>query len=122
MLGGEKEDMAGFFARQHHRFRKLMPVRYLGVRIAGEGLIEDLSLSGSHVNGNTPVYLGMPLALQVFVPGDSSPVRVERAIVKWVKGSDFGVEFDEPQPAVTNKISMTIARLEETEDGLFRKF
>ena len=96
-----------------------MPVRYLGIRMAGEGLIEDLSLSGSHISGNAPVSLGMPLALQMFVPGDPNPLRIERAFVRWVKQSEFGVEFDEPRPMVTNRISMTISRLAQTEHGLF---
>ncbi|MDF0642945.1 MAG: PilZ domain-containing protein [Nitrospira sp.] len=112
--------MTQFIARKDHRFRRLVPVRYLGVWMAGEGLIEDLSLSGSHINGNASVSLGMPLALQIFVPGDPNLLRVQRAIVKWVKGSNFGVEFDEPEPKVADRIGMTISRLAQTEHGAFR--
>jgi PilZ domain-containing protein len=107
--------MAGFFVRENHRFKKLVPVRYLGVRIAGEGIIEDLSLSGSYITGHAPVSIGMALALQIFVPGDPDPLLIERAIVKWVKGSAFGVEFDAPHPKVAARIIMAISTLVKTE-------
>jgi hypothetical protein len=43
--------MAGFAMRKNQRLKKLVPVRYLGDGIAGEGIIEDLSLSGSYITG-----------------------------------------------------------------------
>ena len=89
----------------------MVPVRYLGEGVTSEGIIEDLSLSGSYINGNAPVSVGMALALQIFVPGDPDPLLIERAIVKWVKGSEFGVEFDAPQPKVAERIIMTISTL-----------
>ena len=46
--------MAGFVMRKNHRLKKLMPVRYLRDGIAGEGIIKDLSLSGSYITGNAP--------------------------------------------------------------------
>ena len=39
--------MAGFVIRKHHRLKKLVPVRYLGDGITGEGMIEDLELTGA---------------------------------------------------------------------------
>jgi len=39
--------MTGFVLPKNHRLKKLVPVRYLGDGIAGEGIIEDLSLSGA---------------------------------------------------------------------------
>ena len=42
----------------------------------------------------------MELALQIFVPGDPEPLLIDRTTVKWVKGSEFGVDFDTPPPKV----------------------
>jgi hypothetical protein len=92
------ERMAGFAMRKNQRLKKLVPVRYLRDGIAGEGIIKDLSLSGSYITGNAPVSVGMALALQIFVPGDPEPLLIDRATVKWVKGSEFGMDFDTPQP------------------------
>jgi PilZ domain len=107
--------MAQFVMRKNHRFKKLVPVRYLGEGVTSEGIIEDLSLSGSSINGNAPVPVGMALALQIFVPGDPDPLLIERAIVQWVNGFAFGVEFDAPPPKVAKRIIMTISMLVKAE-------
>ena len=113
--------MAGFSMRKNQRLKKLVPVRYLGDGIAGEGIIKDLSLSGSYMTGNAPVSVGLLLALQMFVPGDPEPLLIDRAIVKWVKGAEFGVDFDTPQPTVAERITTVISTLVNTQHGSFRK-
>ena len=113
--------MAGFAIRKHQRLKKLVPVRYLGDGIAGEGIIKDLSLSGSYMTGNAPVSVGLALALQIFVPGDPEPLLIDRAIVKWVKRSEFGVDFDTPPPKVAERLTMVITTLVKTQQGPFRK-
>ena len=112
--------MAGFVMRKHQRLKKLVPVRYLGDGIAGEGIINDLSLSGSYITGNAPVSVGMTLSLQMFVPGDPEPLLIDRATVKWVKGSEFGVDFDLPQPKVAERITKIISTLVRTQHGSSR--
>jgi PilZ domain len=109
--------MAGFVMRKHQRLKKLVPVRYYGDEIAGEGIINDLSLSGSYITGNAPVSVGMALALQMFVPGDPEPLLIDRAIVTWVKRSKFGVEFDTHEPKVAERITQVIATLVKTQHG-----
>jgi hypothetical protein len=109
--------MAGFVMRKHQRLKKLVPVRYLGDEIAGEGIINDLSLNGSYITGNALVSVGMALVLQMFVPGDPEPLLIDRAIVKWVKRSKFGVDFDTPQPKVVERITQVISTLVKTQHG-----
>ena len=112
--------MSGFVMRKDQRLKKLVPVRYLGDGIAGEGIIKDLSLSGSYITGNAPVFFGMALALQIFVPGDPEPLLIDRATVKWVKGSEFGVDFDIPLPKVAERITKVISTLVKTQHGSSR--
>jgi hypothetical protein len=57
----------------------------------------------------------MALALQIFVPGDPEPLLIDRAIVQWVKGSEFGVDFGTPQPPVAERLMTVISRLVNTE-------
>ena len=113
--------MAGFAMRKNQRLKKLVPVRYLGDGTAGEGIIKDLSLSGSYITGNVPVSIGMELALQIFVPGDPLPLLIDRATVKWIKGSEFGVDFDTPQPSVAERITQVISTLVKTQHGSSRR-
>lgn len=103
--------MVRFVLRKDYRFKKLVPVRYQGDGIAGEGIIEDLSLSGSYINGSAPVSVGMALALKIFVPGDSDPLLIEATTVKWVKGRYFGVEFDTPQSKKAERIETAVSAL-----------
>jgi hypothetical protein len=113
--------VAGFVMRKNNRLKKLVPVRYLGDGMAGEGIIKDLSLSGSYITGNAPVSVGMALALQIFVPGDPVPLLIDRATVKWVKGSEFGVDFDTPQPKAAERITQVISTLVKAQHGSSRK-
>jgi hypothetical protein len=109
--------MAGFFVRKNQRIKRLVPVRYLGDGIVGEGIIKDLSLSGSYITGNAAVSIGAVLALQIFIPGDPEPLLIDRATVKWVKGSDFGVDFDTFESQVTERIAKIISKLVNTQHG-----
>ena len=113
--------MAEFIMRKNQRLKRLVPVRYLGDEIAGEGIIKDLSLSGSYMTGNTPVSVGMTLALQLFVPGEPEPLLIDRATVKWVKGSEFGMDFDTLQPKVAERITAIISMLVKRQHGSSRK-
>jgi len=109
--------MAGFVVRKGQRTKTFTTVRYRGDEIAGEGIIQDLSLSGSYITGNVPVSVGMALALQIFVPGDPELLLIDRATVKWVKRSKFGVNFDTPQPKVAERITQVISTLVKTQHG-----
>jgi len=112
--------MAGFFVRKNQRIKRLVPVRYLGDKIIGEGIIKDLSLNGSYITGNATVSIGAVLALQIFIPGDPEPLLIDHATVKWVKGSDFGVDFDISQSQVTERIAKIISTLVKTQHGSAR--
>jgi len=112
--------MAGFFVRKNQRIKRLVPVRYLGDRITGEGIIKDLSLSGSYITGNASVSIGAVISLQIFIPGDPEPLLIDHATVKWVKGSDFGVDFDISQSQVTERIAKIISTLVKTQHGSAR--
>ena len=113
--------MAEFVMRKHQRLKRLVPVRYRGDGIVGEGIIQDLSLSGSYLTGNAPVSVGIALALELLVPGNSEPLLIDRVTVKWVKGSEFGIDFDTPQPKVAERITQVISTLVKTQHGSSRK-
>jgi hypothetical protein len=92
-------------------------MRYFGDGVAGEGIIKDLSLTGSYITGNRPVTIGMVLALHIFVPGEAELLLIERATVKWVKRADFGVDFDTHEPKLAERITKVISKLVKTKHG-----
>jgi hypothetical protein len=95
-------------------------VRYVLDGIAGQGIIDGPSPSGCFISGNRPVFVGMALALQMFVPGDPEPLLIDRATVIWVRGAEFGVNFDTPKPKVAERITRVISMLIKTQHGSFR--
>jgi len=112
--------MARFVLRDGQQLKTFAPAQYRGDGIAGEGIIKDLSLSGSYIIGNTPVSVGMALALQIFVPGDPELLLIDHATVTWVKRSKFGVDFVNPQPKVAKRITQVISTLVKTQHGSSR--
>jgi hypothetical protein len=112
--------MTWFFRRKYQRLTRVVSVQYFLDGIAGEGIIDGLSLSGSYMTGNRPVSVGMVLALQMFVPGNPEPLLIDRATVVWVKGSEFGVYFDTPKPKVVERITTVISTLIKTQHDSFR--
>jgi hypothetical protein len=112
--------MAGFVLRKGQRLKIFATMRYFGDGVAGEGIIKDLSLSGSYIIGNAPVSIGMVLALHIFVPGDPELLLINRATVKWVKRADFGVDFDTHEPKVAERITQVISKLVKTQRGSSR--
>jgi hypothetical protein len=42
---------------------------------------------------------------------------IDRAVVQWVKGVEFGVDFNKLQPKVTERITQIISALVKTQHG-----
>lgn len=108
--------MTQFLLRKHTRFQESVPVRYRGHGLAGDGLLQDLSLSGARIRGITPVTSGMVLELAITIPGEPDPLRVDGAAVQWVRGLDFGVELA-PQRDVAQRITRLIADMVHRQHG-----
>ncbi len=109
--------MAGFILRKGQRLKTFATLRYFGDGVAGEGIVKDLSLSGSYITGNRPVSIGMVLALHIFVPGEAALLLIERATVKWVKRANFGVDFDTHELKLAEHITRVISKLIKTQHG-----
>jgi hypothetical protein len=80
---------------QRRRFRRhtiLLPVEIDG-RKGVKGLTDNLSLEGCRMNGNLALRRGQHLTLRLLLPGQESPIVVERAAVRWVVERDFGLQF-----------------------------
>ena len=60
----------------------------------GSGIAWNLSLNGWRVDGTHPVNPGTVVTLCIFLPGQHPTVFVDRAIVRWSRGQEFGVEVN----------------------------
>ncbi len=103
--------MAGYHLRTNQRFKEMVPLQYWREGPVGEGRLNDLSLSGASITGTVPVTVRMGLRVHLCVPGDPEPLLINRALVKWVKGLEFGVEFELLPAAVRAKLFRLISTL-----------
>ena len=62
---------------------------------AGEGVVEDVSMSGCKVRSTTPAIYAATLRLQVYPPGQPVPIEIQKALVRWTGDGQFGVQFSE---------------------------
>ena len=90
----------GYSIRKNSRFNTMYHVYYRGPDFIGNGVVHEISLGGCRIEGDHFVYPGLILSLAVFLPDEPKAVRVENAVVRWTRGSLFGlrtlrITFDE---------------------------
>ena len=78
--------------RRLTRHAIFLPVELDG-KTGMKGLTNDLSLEGCRINGNLAVRHGQHLPLRLHLPGQESPIVVERAAVRWVGEKNIGLQF-----------------------------
>ncbi len=59
----------------------------------GEAKVLDVSTNGCSAESSINVTIGMLLKLSLFLPDFKWPLRVDQAIVRWIDGKQFGLEF-----------------------------
>jgi hypothetical protein len=107
--------MSRYIERKSNRIKTFATLRYRGYKLAGEGIIKNISLTGSHIIGNVPVSVGRVLSLQILVPGIPELLVIDCVTVKWVKRAEFGVHFDSPKPEVAERIIQVVSMLAKTQ-------
>ena len=60
--------------------------------IEGEAHVMNISTGGCRAESEINVAEGLQIVVVLHLPGQS-PVKIERAAVRWVKGSTFGLSF-----------------------------
>lgn len=83
-----------FYVRSFRRFPVQCSVYYSCESFQGSGIAWNLSLNGWRVDGTHPVEPGTIVTLCVFLPGQHPTVFVDRAIVRWSRGQEFGIEVN----------------------------
>ena len=74
----------------------------------GEATILDLSTGGCQATSLTEVQVGMVFRLSLFLHDQKWPLRIDEALVRWVKGENFGLEFTGIRSAQRERIRAII--------------
>jgi hypothetical protein len=77
----------------------------------GEAQLLDLSSTGCMAKSMEPLQVGRKLKLSLFLPDEHTwPVRVEEALVRWVRGCECGMEFIAIRPPHLHRIQQLIMK------------
>jgi PilZ domain len=80
-----------FSIRPFRRFPVQCSVTYNTGPFQGHGTVWNLSLTGWRFSGNLPLRVGEVCSLTVNLPTQET-IYVAAAIVRWVRGEEYGVE------------------------------
>jgi hypothetical protein len=85
------------------------PTFFAGGGLEGEGRLNDLSKTGCKIACDTAPAVETSLKVEVFLPDYPRPLKIERGLVRWVKGDTFGVEFVEMQASPRERLRVFLS-------------
>ncbi len=94
--------------RKGPRFKTRIRIFFSGGAIEGEGTVVDLSKGGCRVECETELAIGDEVEAWVYPPDHEWPLKIERAIVRWRKATEFGLEFLQIQPAQKERLRLVL--------------
>lgn len=59
----------------------------------GEGKVKNISTAGCRAESDINVAEGLEFLALLHLPDQSPPIRIDRAIVRWIDGNSFGLSF-----------------------------
>lgn len=99
--------------RTQPRFTTQFRSTLSGGQQEGQGRTLDLSIGGCKIESDMPMDIGLQFECRLYVPGFDWPLRIDEAIVRWVKGQTFGLEFVQIRPEEQLKLKKLITDLAE---------
>jgi len=99
-----------FTLRLYQRFPVHCSVTYNAGPFQGQGTVWNLSLSGWKLSGDLPLQVGQMCSLTVNLPNDENIV-VTAAIVRWVRGQEYGLETLAVEKQTHSRVERVIKRL-----------
>jgi len=101
-----------FTLRLYQRFPVHCDVTYHAGTFQGQGTLWNLSLSGWKLSGDLPLHVGQTCSLTVNLLNEES-IYVAAAIVRWVRGQEYGLETMAIEKQTHSRVEHVIKRLVE---------
>ena len=99
--------------RKHPRFSVDFGSTFSGEQFGGHGAIGNLSVGRCSIESKVTLTAKSTLALHIQLPDSQWPLQINRAVVRWVRGNSFGVEFEHMSQADTDRLHQLIQDLEQ---------
>ena len=102
--------------RRHQRFPVHFHTVFSGPQLGESvGTIVNLSEGGCRIQTDSQVYTGIQVALGLHLPGEDSPISIEKAAVRWNRGREIGVGFITVAPPQQERLSHLLTRLKKEQ-------
>jgi len=101
-----------FSIRLYQRLPVYCSVTYRAGLCQGQGTVWNFSLSGWKLSGDVPLRVGQTCSLNVDLPCEEN-IFVATAIVRWVRGQEFGLETLAIEKQTHSRVEHVIKRLVE---------
>lgn len=80
--------------RKHRRFAVAMPSTLVQRdKFRHKGSIRDISAKGCRVESLIHPFTGMQVTLLLHVPGETNPIMIDNAAIRWCGTQGIGIEF-----------------------------
>lgn len=76
------------------------------------GSVRNISAKGCRVDSIISPFTGMQLTVQLHIPGESKPILIENAAVRWSGPSGIGLEFLTVSPPHQDRLDRMIQQLQ----------
>ena len=101
-----------FSIRPFRRFSVCCPVTYHAGLCESQGIVWNLSVNGLRLSGDVPLRVGQTCPVTINLPNQPS-VIVAAAIVRWVRGQEYGLETLVVEKPTHRRLEQIIKRLEQ---------
>jgi hypothetical protein len=95
--------------RKTPRYQMQVRIFFASGSLEGEGVVQNLSRGGCCVTSETTAPDGAELNAWIYFPDYEWPLKVDRAIVRWTKPNQFGLQFLGLQPAQQARLRSVLA-------------
>ena len=82
----------------------------------GAGVIWNISMDGWRADGTCTVTIGTVLSLFVILLHSNKTVIIERAVVRWSRGQEFGLQTGIIHPIDSGRLRTLISNLVQLND------
>ena len=78
--------------------------------LEGEATVLDISTNGCKGTSLTEVKIGLTLKLSLFLEDQQWPLHIDEAVIRWVDGQCFGLEFVGIRPAQRERLRAIVMK------------
>ncbi|MGQ0695691.1 MAG: PilZ domain-containing protein [Nitrospiraceae bacterium] len=101
--------------RVQPRFTTQFRSTFSGRNEEGQGRTLDVSSRGCKIESDMKVTQGATFECRLHIPGLDWPLRIDEAMVRWVQGNTFGIEFTHIRHEELAKLNIVLADLDHDE-------